>query len=425
MPEYSCILHMYMYMYVYSVGIGIVQTGKKHKSHGEEKQSEVETYRAKSSSLTRSANSRKGTGRSKSINLEGQSPVDTDREFKSRSTQSTPTHSPLVGSGKALQSSDRSRSSGLGNITHSSTLPANIRPRSQSTSGGTTSKSATHGGALNRKTDSNHQQKSAHNKSVGLGPRVPLGTSRTDSLSSSQRGSVASHTPHIVSTDVTTRSSNSTPRGGSHTMRNPSPIQLDSTLVEEDEEGQEEEGEGGRGRKRSSVKQKKLTEQTVTSRVPIDTESAAFQVDTRELQVTLEANPCLSVGRSTAASQPVQLVKQGSTSLPSSPSQSPAKHRRLSTVPGSNPPTGNLQRSATPPTHNLRKSSEPQLLATFPEKSDSRAHSTSPGVDDTDQGRGNPCLSERSVSMTLPRNYSSSIKHTVSSKEKSARGLYV
>ena len=129
---------------------------------------------------------------------------------------------------------------------------------------------------------------------------------------------------------------------------------------------------------------------------------------------------------------------EGSDFSACSPSRSPTKHGKLT---GPDLPTGNLQRSATPPNHGQRKLSEPQLLATFSPKDNSRAHSTSPGVDDTDEGKGDPYLSGRSASttglvragvderekrqtssMTLPRNYNSNMKHTVSIKEKSTRG---
>lgn len=403
---------------------------QKQQRGEEQKKSEVVTFRAKSSSLTR-GNARRGIARSQSISSESrhhQKPIDVDQESSEScggSNLSTPNHSPMLGSIRTLRNSDRttdrSRSSGLGNITHSSTLPASIRRRAQSMSEATPQSSRD-----GKTTDSCPRQKSSHQKSVGLGPRVPLATSKTDSPAL-PRGTCGTRTAHLVSGDLTPKSP-ATQRG-SHPARNPSPIQLESTLLEEDEEGQD-----------PGSPVKRHVDQTVKSRVPMETESAAFKVDTRELQVTLEATPGLSVGRSIVAVPP-QPVSLGSSSLPNSPSGSPSRQRRLPTVPGSNSnsPTGAVTApSGTTLTHNPRKLPElPQSLTPFAQQSVNRAQSTSPIVNRNQRESGRNLggrsmstlalaggvVSERdggsSPSMTLPRR----IKHTVSFKEKSTQGL--
>lgn len=377
------------------------------------------TFRAKSNSLVRSS-------RAHSMYLESRHRrprVGGDRESSEscgESNPSTPTDSQL-GSTRALRNSDRStdrsRSSGLGNITHSSTLPASVRRRAQSMSDATPrSSKAPPAGRNARKADPNTRQKSDHQKSIGKGPRVPLATAQTDSPV--HRGLVTC-SAHLVSGELTAESPVTLKSDGGHLGRNPSPIQLDSTLVEEDEEA----GETGGSSKAQESLVKQQADQTVKSRVPIETESAAFQVDTRELQVTLEGIPRLSVGRSTTAAP----LQPGSTSLPNSPSGSPSRRSKL-------PPP---EPESTPPLSvtSIHSSATPTPTSTKPE-TEGRAKSTSPIVG-LPHGESESPLSSRSMStmalagseredgqrssMTLPRRN----KHTVAFKEKSTKGMKV
>ena len=403
------------------VGKENVQVEGKQKQESKEKQkeSDVVTFRAKSNSLVRSS-------RAHSMYLEGRHRrhrVGGDRESSEscgESNPSTPTDSPL-GSIRALRNSDRStdrsRSSGLGNITHSSTLPASVRRRAQSMSEATprSSKAPPAG----RKADPNTRQKSDHQKSIGKGPRVPLATAQTDSPV--HRSSVT-NSAHLVSGELTAESTITSRSDGGHPGRNPSPMQLDSTLVEEDEEV----GETGGSSKAQESIVKQQADQTVKSRVPIEIESAAFQVDTRELHVTLEGIPRLDVGRSTTAAP----LQPGSTSLPNSPSGSPSRRSKL-------PPS---EPEFTPPLSvtSTHSSATPTPTSTKPE-TEGRAKSTSPVVG-LPQGEDESPLSGRSMStmalagltgsereggqrssMTLPRRN----KHTVAFKEKSTKGMKV
>ena len=358
-------------------------------------QKEVVTYRAKSSLARGDRSARHArVQRANSVIVD-------NREDSSESLSTTPTHSPLLGSTRALGNSDRSRSSGLGNVANSSTLPASIRrSRAQSMSGASTTtgsrsgrtKPATSG---DKKESSGSQQQSlSHIKSMGLGPRVPLAKSLSDSP---RRGSAGAS--RIAAGLASPKTS---PAHG--LARNPSPIQLESTLMEEDEDG--EEGGSGSSRGGGSLARQSVG-QTVKSRVPIETESAAFQVDVSELEIVLEARPRRQsiVVASAPATKPQQSV-----SLPCSPSRSPA-----------------------------RQKTAPELTG--------HAQSTSPVATGVRDERGTPCLSERSSSAmglvggrggggereggageeidgfsTVPRR--SSAKHSVSFKEQSKHGKW-
>lgn len=400
-----------------------VEGKQKHETKEKQKESEVVTFRAKSNSLVRST-------RAHSMYLDSRHRrhrAGGDRESSEscgESNPSTPTDSQL-GSTRALRNSDRStdrsRSSGLGNITHSATLPASVRRRAQSMSEATPrSSKAPPAGRNARKTDPNTRQKSDHQKSIGKGPRVPLAMAQTDSP---VHRSSATCSAHLVSGELTAESPVTSRSDGGHLGRNPSPIQLESTLIEEDEEA----GETGGNSKAQESLVKQQADQTVKSRVPIETESAAFQVDTRELQVTLEAIPRLSVGRSPTATP----LQPGSTSLPNSPSGSPSRRSALPppSEPESTPPVSvTATHSSTTPTPT---SIEPQT--------EGRAKSTSPIVGLT-RGDGESPLCGRSMSTMalagltgsereggqrsstmLPRRN----KHTVAFKEKSTIGMKV
>ena len=380
--------------------------------------SDIVTYRAKSS-LVRGARRGSGVGRSSWMTAENRHGdavnVDHDSSSGSDSNQSTPTHSPLLGSTAALRSSDRttdrSRTSGMGNISRSSTLPASIRQRSQSMSGTIT----THRGRGGTKptlpgarVDSDTQQDMSRMKLMGLGPRVPLATSRTDSP---RRGSLTNHTAHLVSGEVMSKTSVT---ARVPPVRNPSPVQVEPALIEEDEDGgREGEGRGSMTPEGSPVRCR--VGHVVKSRVPIETESAAFRVDARELQgVILEANPRQSVSKSIVAT--AWTKQQRSVSLPGSPSRSPVRQKtneRLTVAQISPRKHPNLPETLT--TSHLQRSNV-------------RAQSASPIV--ARQG-GDPCLSERSVLMALAesgaadaqaRSNGTGIKHTVSFKEKPTQG---
>lgn len=387
---------------------GVQQAEVKEEQEDREKQ-EVLTFRAKSNSLARSA-------RPHSMkNLDSrhrQHRVNVDRELSGESSPCTTTDSQL-GSTRALRNSDcstdRSRSSGLGNVTHSSALPASVRRRAQSVS------EATPRSRNTRKAVSNLGKKMDHPKSLGKGPRVPLATSKTDSPVHKSSGT---HSPHLVSGELTAKSP-ATPRNGGQPARNPSPIQLESTLVEEDEDG----GDTG-GRKGQESPVKRQADQTVTSRVPIETESAAFQVDARELQVTLEAIPRLSVGESIVAAP----LQSDSTSLPTSPSGSPSRKSKLPlTGPESTPPTS-TQTSATlthspnrlpePHTGGRAKSTSPIVGLNHGENESPLCNSRSMSTMALAGGTGGERESGQRSSMTLPRKS----KHTVIFKEKSTKG---
>lgn len=390
-----------------------VRVEGKQEQESKEKQSEVVTFRAKSNSLPRSPRAHSMYLESRHRRHRG----DVDRESSescSESNPNTPTDSQLV-STRALRNSDRttdrSRSSGLGNITHSSTLPASMRRRAQSMSETTPRSSKVSPAARNgRKGDL--RQKTDYQKSIGKGPRVPLATAQTDSPL--HRSSV-SRTAHLMSGELTAESSVTSRSGGGHSGRNPSPIQLESTLVEEDEDT----GETGGNNKGQESLVKPRADQTVKSRVPIETESAAFQVDTRELQVTLEAIPRLSVGKSITAAP----LQSGSTSLPNSPSGSPS---RKSKPPPSQP------ESTSPASVTSTQSSATPTHPSSELKTEGRAKSTSPVVGVTrDDGEGP--LSGRSMStMALAgttereggeRSSPRRNKHTVAFKEKTTKGI--
>lgn len=419
---------------------------------------EVVTYRAKSTGgLVRGVGARRasGVGRLGSIDADSRTTThhqplatDTDRdsslESLGGSNQTTPTHSPLLGSTKVLRSSDRtadrSRSSGLGNITHSSTLPASMRPRSQSMSGASLSRHGRGGTKSTLPTDrdrraaeSDARHVSSHMKSMGLGPRVPLATSLSDSPR--RRSPVTGHTGHFVGSDVSPEHPTSLSVHGVG-GRTASPIQLESTLVEEEEvdgvEGGESEG-GGTVLEGSPRRQ----QQVVKSRVPIETQSSAFKVDARELQVVLEAAPQPS--KSIVATPPA--AKQThSISLPSSPSSSPGRRRKLPIPPGADlPSSSSIPKESLPMNEDSRKLVQ-QTLAPGLQRGDGRAQSTSPIAATRVSQREDPCLIERSVStmaltggsgrvegqMTSPRSSNTTtLKHTISSlKEKSAQGIY-
>ena len=405
--------------------------------------------------------------RSNSIDVAGrnrqmQVEVDEDSESYSGSSPSTPTRSPLLGTTRGLRSSDRSndrnKRSGMGNIAHSATLPIHLRHRSQSVSEPRTRTGRTgEGNAVSgrKRGDSVSKQLSLPSKSPSpLGPRVPLGTSLTDSPvlrssrdsagSRSSRDSSGSRGAHMVVGGGELSPKTSTPRA--HPPRNPSPIQLDATLMEEDEEEAEAgaeagEGKSGKENKVSGSTAKREASQVVKSRVPIETESAAFQVDARELQITLEACPGLSVKRNIVVSR--QPVKQNSSSAPSSPNISLSRK-----VPPNRPSTeeaGNKSlpddNTAAQPSSGRKLPELPQSLSPFSRgnSSNSRAHSTSPivgshGRDSTDGlsdhsastlalsgglGNGREGGSGLVSSMSLPRRN----RHRVSFKENSAQGL--
>ena len=390
-------------------------------------------------------------------NRQMQVEVDEDSESYSGSSPSTPTHSPLLGT----TSNNRNKRSGMGNIAHSATLPIHLRHRSQSVSeprtrtgrsGRTGEGSAVSG---RRRGDSVSKQLSLPSKSPSpLGPRVPLGTSLSDSPvlrssrdsagSRSSRDSSGSRGAQVVVGGGELSPKTSTPRA--HPPRNPSPIQLDATLMEEDEEEVEEETEAGEGKsgkenKVSGSTAKREASQVVKSRVPIETESAAFQVDARELQITLEACPGLNVRRNIVVSR--QPVKQNSSSAPSSPNISLSRK-----VPPNRPSTEEAGSKSLPDDNTAAQPSSGRKLPELPQSlspfsggnsSNSRAHSTSPIVGS--QGRDSTDgLSDRSAStlalsgglgssreggsglvssMSLPRRN----RHRVSFKENSVQGL--
>ena len=368
-------------------------------------------------------------------------------------TSTTPTRSPVLAWG-GRGSDVPDRSSGLGNIALSSTLPANVRRRSQSVSGATRTpptpqrvgRSPKEGGrdsnnvSPSSSSSSSQQSSLEMMKLMGLGPRVPLATSLGDSphKRSGGRGSPV----HLVSEDHSPRSSPLAPRtsGGGIHPRNPSPIHLQSTLVEEEEE--EEEVEGG---PRSPTRQQMET--MVKSRVPIETENSAFQVDASELEVVLEATTPRR--RSIIVALPPSPVRKSPSSAPGSPMDSPAQKRKLPATPGSTPESDSVKDLSTPVTPSPQR--PPNNLT--PATQQTRAHSTSPIV--TNRGRGGggeggePCLSGRSSSAaalsvgggeveggemvdgaaTLPRGGSTSgSRHTVSYNEKSTtqgQGSYI
>ena len=406
----------------------VVQTDKEQM----DSQKEDVTYRAKSSLARGDPANRGGRRRVQRANT-----IILDSRGDSSdalSNQSTPTHSPLLGSTHALRSSDRtgdrtgdrSRTSGLGNITHSSTLPASIRRRSQSMSGpSTTGSKSSRNTGKSRDLNNPQQQSLSHMKSIGLGPRVPLATTLSDA---SRRGSGVMRPRSASPKSSPVRCGGIV---GVNPARNSSPIQLDSTLVEEDEELEEgvETVSGKTGD--SSVRQQ--VGNTVQSRVPIETESAAFKVDASELEIILEAKPRR---QSIVVSSPPPTTKQQrSVSLPSSPSGSPARQRRSLIVPAPELESTDGAGTATassPSTPAQRKLPElPHNLAPFY----SRTQSTSPIAATK---REDPCLSGRSSSsmalaeggggrevvgdgfLTLPRRHSA--KNTVVFKEQSKQG---
>ena len=426
---------------MYSIGVQSPEKGRRD---------EVVTYRAKSSGgLARGAGARRGSGVGRLGSMDAEShnhqPSTTEADQNSSleslggSNQSTPTHSHLLGSTKGLRSSDRTadrkRSSGLGNITHSSTLPASMRPRSQSMSGASGSRYSRGGTKSTLPTEKDTRQLSSHMKSMGLGPRVPLATSLSDSP---RKGSTAtSRTAHFASSDFSPEPSASLTMHGV-SDRTASPIQLEPTLVEEEEEGEGEEGGEGsaRGRTVPDRSPQRRQEKVVNSRVPIETESSAFKVDARELQVVLEATPRQS--KSIVAKPQVKQTR--SVSLPSSPSSSPARRRKLPSVPGADSTSdGNASKESLPMNQESRKPVEvQQTLTPASQRGDGRTQSTSPIATNRGSQGGDPYLTERSVStmaltggsggveeqMTSPRtSNATSLKHTVSLKEKPTQGI--
>ena len=337
------------------------ESEEKEKERGDK---EV-IFRATSSMARGVANGGRRVGRSNST-------------ITDSSNLATPTRSP-----RALRSSERlshqSRSSGMGNIALSSTLPTSVRQRSQSVGGATVTPPL-------RKTGSSTDRVSvAKMKAMGQGPRVPLATSLGDSPHQGSRGQ--SSPVHLVSEDHSPRSSPLAPRTAGYSatstpLRNPSPINLHSTLVEEEEEDEvrsptaRDQGE----REKSAV----VVEQMVKSRVPIETESAAFQVDASELEVVLEATP----KRHSIVALPSQRKNSSgsSSSQPASPLGSPARQRKLPITPGSTP-EGGADMKTLPSSSASSSRKLPQLPTGLAPANSSRAHSTSPIVAKGESGR--------------------------------------
>ena len=390
---------------------GPLEEEQSEERPGEEGEGEVVTYRAKSSLTRGVANGVRRIGRSNSTVADG------NRGTSDDSSVATPTRSPQVRSGER-----HGRSSGLGNVALS-TLPASIRHRSQSVGGASAGTPPTPRRAGQQKREESERQSMMKIKAMGLGPRVPLAISLTDSP---RRGSGGRTSPaHLFSEDHSPRSSPLAPRTNSAPYpRNPSPIHLQSPLVEEEEE--EEEGVASPTRVHS---RHTVVEHMVKSRVPIETESAAFKVDASELEVVLEA--------ATPRRRSIVALPQQSASLPGSPMGSPARQRKLPMTPGSTPESTTTE-STVSPTSSSSSSQSPRKLPRVPDNlapqhgNSARAHSTSPVVTNRGSGgegeRGGPCLSGRSASvMALSGERESvdggvagraKIRHSVSFKEK-------
>ena len=429
-------------MYILTVSefeCSIYSTAGGSEESPHQRSEEVVTYRAKSSLPRGVANGGRRYGRSNSTVTDG-------NNQESGTTLATPTRSPLPGGWG-------DRSSGLGNVALSSTLPARVRQRSQSVGGATWTpptprRLAGGGGGRSGKegsgesagggstTSSSQQSPTAQMKSMGMGPRVPLATSLGDSphRRSGGRGSPI----HLVSEDHSPRTSPLAPRtigAGMTHPRNPSPIHLQSTLVEEEEEEEEEEGDPRSPARQQQQKQQ--VETTVKSRVPIETESSAFQVDASELEVVLEAT---TPRRRSIVAVPQSPVRHSSSSASGSPLGSPVKNRKLPVTPGSTSESDSAKDSSPVSTPSPQKPTGTLSPATTQQQ---RAHSTSPiVVKNRSSGVGEPCLSGRSSSTmalsgggvaqeevvegedrvdgaaTLPRGSTAGSRHTVSYREK-------
>ena len=390
------------------------------------------TFRAKSSLVRGMANGGRRPVRSNS--------TVTDSNLESLNL-TTPTRSPVPAwGGRGLGDQVCDRSSGLGNVALSSTLPASIRQRSQSVDGASGTPPTPRRGARSTKggsgdsnigSSSSSSSQLAKMKSMGLGPRVPLATSLGDSPHKRPGGRASP--VHLVSEDHSPRSSPLAPRtsssGGNPAIihpRNPSPVHLQSTLVEEEEE---EEEEGLKSPTRQQERRQHV-EITVKSRVPIETESSAFQVDASELEVVLEAT---TPRRRSIVALPQSPVRQSPSSVPGSPMDSPVGKRKLPITPGSTPESNGARNSLLPATHSLQKLPNSLTPATL----QTRAHSTSP-IAVTNRGGGGggeEVLSGRSSSAmvlsageggergdvvdgaaTLPRGSTTGSRHTVSEK---------
>lgn len=354
---------------------------------GGDSPAKVDTYRARSSLPRGISNGGRRVARPGSTIVDG-----------NNRGSLTPDMSPLP-----LGSSDghRNRSSGLGNVVTVS--PSPNKKRSQSVSG-TTGTPPTGSEVKSGGGGDGAQQNVAAIKSMGLGPRVPLATSLGDSP---HRGSSGGGAAHLVSEDHSPRSSPLAPRttGGGHHhhhhSKNHSPIHLQSTLVEEEEE----EEEGGENGSTATNSGDLGVETAVQSRVPIETESAAFKVDASELEIVLEATPRR---RSIVADppSPVRRASSSSSSHPGSPVDSPTHNSKSAGTPSQESPN-----------------EQPVVLDTLTpvvSRTDTRAHSTSPIVT---KGRGDSCLSGRSASTTALSgggDGQDGIKHTA--KERSSQG---
>ena len=151
--------------------------------------------------------------------------------------------------------------------------------------------------SINSSTTSPLQHKSIKAVKGHLNSRVPIGASHTDSPVLN-RSSAARRALNFGG-DLTPRGAQ---RGNIH--RNPSPVQLETPLEEEEEE--EEEGRSGVSISHSKESQDLSatpTDAIVKSVSLIDRDSPAFQVDVKELQVTVD--PSAELARKSASLSPI------------------------------------------------------------------------------------------------------------------------